>query len=102
MLSRRSFLKNSALGMAATGSMNLQAAQTKLGQTHHKAKAKTVIFLFMAGGQSQLDLFLVTQSRCHLQDWLRTIKFHFLSLSIQYKSSVGICFVPNEPKVVTN
>lgn len=57
MLSRRSFLQNSALGLAALNSNPLHAAQSPLGQTHHKAKAKRVIFLFMAGGQSQLDLF---------------------------------------------
>ena len=58
-LSRRNFLKQSALGLGATsfGGFNSQLlAGAQLG-THHKAKAKRVIFLFMAGGQSQLDLF---------------------------------------------
>jgi hypothetical protein len=55
-LSRRSFL--GAMSMGAIGGMlpqNLQAAGVK--GLHHKPKAKRVIMLFMAGGQSQLDLF---------------------------------------------
>lgn len=49
---RREFLKRSAggLGMAALGTL-LGAAP------HHAAKAKRVIFLFMQGGPSHMDLF---------------------------------------------
>lgn len=56
---RRVFLKRSALGLGTTALATLlhaeqsQAAPT----THHPAKAKRIIYLFMAGGPSQLDLF---------------------------------------------
>lgn len=40
-----------ALGLASMGSQNL------FGGLHHPAKAKRVIFMFMAGAPSQLDMF---------------------------------------------
>ncbi|WDE97327.1 DUF1501 domain-containing protein [Lentisphaera profundi] len=59
ILSRRSFLKQSGMGLGAAGLASLMSPNAHAGQKglHHKAKAKRVIFLFMAGGQSQLDLF---------------------------------------------
>ena len=58
---RRQFLRQSAMGLGATvlGSMasKLSAGTfNPLGQ-HHAPRAKRVIFLFMAGAPSQLDLF---------------------------------------------
>ncbi len=67
-LTRRALLKNAGYGMGslALGSMlseNLFAGlmpdgqQVPLPQPHFAPKAKNVIFLFMAGAPSQLDLF---------------------------------------------
>lgn len=58
--SRRSFLQNTGmgLGVAASASLLGQAATVSAkGKTHFPAKAKRVIFLFMAGAPSQVDLF---------------------------------------------
>jgi hypothetical protein len=66
-LSRRSFLTRSALGLGGIALAELLYASepaTKanpfagvLDKPHHAAKAKRVIYLFMSGGPSQLDLF---------------------------------------------
>jgi hypothetical protein len=61
-LTRRAFLGRSAggIGSVALASLlgdNLQASQGSLTGLHHAAKAKRVIFLFMAGGPSHIDLF---------------------------------------------
>ncbi len=68
-LSRRAFLNRFGLGlggMALAGMMNpahLMASPAArdlgilAGQLHHPAKAKRVIYLFMAGGPSQLETF---------------------------------------------
>ena len=63
--SRRSFLLNSGMGLgsAAFASLIPKAigAMASGGESpftaHHKPKAKRVIFLFMAGAPSQIDLF---------------------------------------------
>lgn len=57
--SRRSFLTNAGMGLGAAAMASLIPQSANAGQLglHHKAKAKRVIFLFMAGGPSQLDLF---------------------------------------------
>ncbi len=58
--SRRSFLRHSAMGLGAAvfGSMPTRGSGlTSPGGTHFTPKAKRVIFLFMAGAPSQLDLF---------------------------------------------
>ncbi|MCM8532722.1 MAG: DUF1501 domain-containing protein [Lentisphaeraceae bacterium] len=57
--SRRSFLTNSGMGLgaAALSSLMPQSTQASVLGTHHKPKAKRVIFLFMAGAPSQLDLY---------------------------------------------
>ena len=54
-LSRRSFL--STVGMGTIGAMLPQNVIAASQGLHHKPKAKRLIMLFMAGGQSQLDLF---------------------------------------------
>ena len=57
---RRQFLKGSGMGLGATAFGSLlfdsQAAGSSRG-IHFTAKAKRVIFLFMAGAPSQIDLF---------------------------------------------
>jgi hypothetical protein len=58
--SRRRFLNRSAVGMGAAvlGSLQAQQASGQVGDLpHFAAKAKRVIFLFMAGAPSQLDLY---------------------------------------------
>ncbi len=63
--SRRSFLLNSGMGLGSAAFASLipkvMGASTASGGSafgaHHKPKAKRVIFLFMAGAPSQIDLF---------------------------------------------
>src|SRR5437588_6003374 len=56
LLTRRRFLAHTSagLGMAAVASLLGESAS---GSTHFAPRAKNVIFLFMAGGPSHLDLF---------------------------------------------
>ena len=57
--SRRSFLLNTGMGLGATALATLipQPAAAANFRLKGKPKAKRVIFLFMAGAPSQLDLF---------------------------------------------
>ena len=57
--SRRSFLLSSGMGLgaAAFASVVPRAGAAAQPLRHHRAKAKRVIFLFMAGAPSQVDLF---------------------------------------------
>jgi hypothetical protein len=57
---RRQFLKRSAMGLGATALSSVIANSQAAGPgmaAHFPAKAKRVIFLFMAGASSQIDLF---------------------------------------------
>jgi hypothetical protein len=56
---RRHFFRDCTLGLGsmALGSMLQAESRGTLPKLHHPAKAKAVIFLFMAGGPSQLELF---------------------------------------------
>ncbi|HMP82032.1 MAG TPA: DUF1501 domain-containing protein, partial [Verrucomicrobiota bacterium] len=69
-LSRRSFLNRFGMGLGGIALANIinpagllaSAAATPDagilgGQLHHPAKAKRVIYLFMAGGPSQMETF---------------------------------------------
>ena len=57
--SRRSFLLNSGMGLGTTALASLlpRAGLATSEGIHHPAKAKRIIFLFMAGAPSQVDLF---------------------------------------------
>jgi len=64
--SRRAFLAQSGLGLGATALWTLLASADDkkpnplkgiLDKPHHPPKAKRIIYLFMSGGPSQLDLF---------------------------------------------
>ena len=58
-LNRRQFLKRASIGLGVTAlgsSLSPLVASAEPG-LHFPAKAKRVIFLFMAGAPSQLDLF---------------------------------------------
>ena len=58
-LNRRQFLKRASIGLGVTSlgsSLSPLVASAEPG-IHFPAKAKRVIFLFMAGAPSQLDLF---------------------------------------------
>ena len=57
-LNRRTFLKTSAHGFGALGLGSLLAEDggVLLG-THHKPKAKRIIYMFQSGAPSQMDLF---------------------------------------------
>ena len=55
--SRRAFLQTAGLGLGSLAlAMEAHAEDTK-SKTDHEAKAKAVIFLFMEGGPSHVDLF---------------------------------------------
>ena len=61
-LTRRHFFEQAGFGIggAALASLMGPEAQAQVAQqlkTHFAPKAKNVIFLFMAGGPSQLDMF---------------------------------------------
>ena len=54
---RRRFLQTAGLGLGSLAfALQSRAEQVAL-KTHHEAKAKAVIFLFMEGGPSSIDLF---------------------------------------------
>ncbi len=63
MISRRKLLFNSYLGLGSLALADLLAAETTPGnplapkKPHFPAKAKSIIFLFMEGGVSQMDTF---------------------------------------------
>ena len=68
MLTRRQLLGRSTLGLGTAALAGLLPAEKLLaegdlsshdnnGGLHHPAKAKRVIYLFMSGGPSQLDLW---------------------------------------------
>ncbi len=58
MINRRHFLQNAACGFGSLAFHSLaQATALPSSVTHFPARAKRVIFLFMAGGPSQPDLF---------------------------------------------
>ena len=60
---RREFFANAGLSVGALGLASLMGETARADQpmaarpTHAKARAKAVIYLFMAGGPSQLELF---------------------------------------------
>src|SRR5258708_3184499 len=55
MLTRRQALRTVGAGFGAVGLSNVLAGATR--QTHHAAKAKQVICLFLNGGPSHVDTF---------------------------------------------
>ena len=64
MLTRRQFFGLGSLGIGTAALASLlsesglaQSNDAKLGTPHFAPKAKRVIYLFQAGGPSQLDLF---------------------------------------------
>ena len=57
-MNRRLLLRQAACGFGSVALEGLLAAENLHVRTpHHKARAKRVIFLFMQGGPSQIDLF---------------------------------------------
>lgn len=54
---RRRFFLDSAAGLGSIALTHLLRAEGSGKQTHFPARAKNVIFLFMEGGPSQIDLF---------------------------------------------
>lgn len=56
-LSRRELLARGAYGFGAAALWHLLAAEGLAALPHSPARVKNVIFLFMMGGQSHLDLF---------------------------------------------
>lgn len=56
-LSRRTLLHRSGVNLGALGLFSLLNTQARGETVHHLPKARKVIYLFMHGGPSQLDLF---------------------------------------------
>lgn len=59
-VSRREFLRRSGVGLGAIALTQLLGRETRaesMAALHHPARARNVIFLFMAGGPSQFELF---------------------------------------------
>ncbi len=56
-LSRRRFLQQAGLGSVALASLLHQEASGEARQSHFPARARSVIWLFMTGGPSQVDTF---------------------------------------------
>jgi hypothetical protein len=61
LINRRDFLKISSMGVSASALSSMINSAEAAGYTppmlHHKAKAKSVIFLYMSGGVSHVDSF---------------------------------------------
>jgi len=55
-MTRRAFLSSHACGIGSMALWSLLARDARAATTHHPARARRVIFLFMEGGPSQLDL----------------------------------------------
>jgi hypothetical protein len=55
--SRRQFLTGTSIGLGAAALSNAAPPAALATGLHHPARAKRVIFLFMAGAPSQLELF---------------------------------------------
>jgi hypothetical protein len=56
LLTRRHFFSRTSTGIGVPALASLLNGQSPAG-THHPAKAKRVIYLFMSGGPSQMELF---------------------------------------------
>jgi Protein of unknown function (DUF1501) len=54
---RREFLTRSGAGFGALALAGINSSLADMPRTHHRPTAKRVIFLFMEGGPSHLDLF---------------------------------------------
>ena len=57
MLTRRQWLTRSANGFGSVALAAILAEQARAAKTHHAPKAKSIIFLYMDGGPSQIDTF---------------------------------------------
>jgi len=55
--SRRGFLQNAMGGFGAVALAGLLSRETSAARSHHPAKAKSIIYLYMEGGPSQVDIF---------------------------------------------
>lgn len=55
--SRRDFLQHAGAGFGALAFAGLHAHATPLGKPHHRVHAKSVIWCFLDGGPSHIDLF---------------------------------------------
>jgi hypothetical protein len=56
-ITRRHFFRGTGFGIGSLALSSLLRAEQRATAPHHSPKAKSVIFLFMAGAPSQLDLF---------------------------------------------
>ncbi len=56
-VTRRHFFRQAGFGIGGASLFRLLQAETRANTTHFPAKAKSVIYLFMAGAPSHLDLF---------------------------------------------
>ena len=64
--SRRAFLRDSVGGIGTLALANLLSAEERMPKPHFAPKAKNIIYLFMEGAPSQMDLF---DPKPELQKW---------------------------------
>ena len=65
-ITRRDWLKQSSLGFGATALAGLLADDGFAAQPHRVPKARSIIYLFMHGGPSQVDLL---DDKPKLREW---------------------------------
>ena len=75
-LARRSFLAQSSAGLGSVALASLLNPELRASETHFPASAKRIVYLFMHGGPSQMDLFdnkpeLVERAGMELPDSVR-------------------------------
>lgn len=93
MQSRRSFLRNCAGGIGTLGLAHLLALEGRTATTapHFAPKAKNVIFLFMEGAPSQMDLL---DPKPELQKW------HGKALPASVTKDLKLAFIKPTAKVL--
>lgn len=72
--SRRRFLTSAGSGLGSAALLSLLAQDNVLGEElsvvapHFEPRARACIFIFLAGGPSQVDLVAITDARCGTEE----------------------------------
>ncbi len=98
--SRRSLLAKAGMGIGALAFLDLNRNRLKsddpiaLGKTHHPAKAKAVISLFMHGGPSQVDTF---DPKPQLSQYAgKTLPPSFANLNLEFTKANEAILLPSQ------
>lgn len=98
--SRRSLLANAGMGIGALAFLDLNRsclssdAPIAAGKTHHPAKAKAVISLFMHGGPSQVDTF---DPKPQLSQYAgKTLPPSFSNLNLEFTKASEAVLLPSQ------